>query len=158
MTALRLARVVGPCPRQQQTEGEGATILKRQRFNLLLRDNPRHFGLRRLHNRRLARDRDRFLNAGNAHGEVLGIFEADGERDVLDFLGCKARQLGLHVIAARWNAADTVPPVFFRHSRPDDPAFCIRHCNSHTRQNAALLIGDDTGDNGVGDLRQGRHD
>src|SRR2546425_473591 len=100
-------------------------------------------------NRRLAGDRDGFLNALNVHGEVFGVFEADGERDVLDFLGCKPGQLGPEVVASRWNAAETVPPVLFRHDRSDDATFGIRHRNGHTRQNAALRIGDDTGDDGI---------
>ncbi len=89
------------------------------------------------------------MNALNAQSEVFGIFKADGERGVLDFLGRKPGQLGLEVVASRWNAAETVPPVLFRHDRSDNAAFGIRHRNGHTRQNAALRIGDDTGDDGI---------
>ena len=49
------------------------------------------------------------------------------------------------------------PEVAICYTRSNSAAFGIRQRDRHTRQNAALLIGDDTGHDSVGNLRQGRN-
>ena len=68
---------------------------------------------------------------------------------VMFLTGYKPGQLDRQVVASGWNAAETVRPVLFRHDRSDDATFGIRHRNGDARQNAALRIGDDTGDDGI---------
>jgi hypothetical protein len=98
----------------------------------------------------LGGDGDGFLERLDLHHEVVLYLEADRQRLILQFRHAEAVKLRLQVIASRRQAGEPVCAVFFSERGAGDAALAVAERERDRRQDAALRVGDGTGDRGGG--------